>query len=109
MEQQYASDDSRVSNQALWDAGASDEYVAYYEAAHELGKETASTRHAEKVVAGIIEYGGGGFHEALWEGEPRFAANDSNPYGADMTNMLILAEAGVPPYDDSRENINQNL
>lgn len=99
MEQQIASDDSTVTEADLRDAGASATYIAYYQAAERLGEETPSTRHAEKVVAGIVEYSGGGFHESLWNNERRFVLAKENPYGADGTNSRILAEAGVYPYD----------
>jgi hypothetical protein len=100
MEQQIASDESTVTEEDLRDAGASASYIAYYQAAQRLDEETASTRHAEKVVAGIVEYSGGGFHESLWNNERRFPSNEENPYGADLTNGRILAEAGVHPYDE---------
>ncbi len=94
MEQQTASDDSTVSESELRNAGASEKYIAYYKAAKRLGKSTASTTHAEKVVNRGIEYSGGGFHESLWNDEPRFS-NANNPYGADTSNTQILIEAGV--------------
>lgn len=84
----------RVSEEELRNAGASATYIAYYKAAMRMGISTASTDHAEKVVNRGVEYSGGGFHDALWEAEPRFE-NSENPYGADTTNHDILREAGV--------------
>jgi hypothetical protein len=88
-----------LTEDELRDAGASATYIAYYLQAQEMGIETASTRHAEKVVKEGVRYPGGGFHEALWDASPRFAGAD-NPYGADMQNAKILAEAGVYPYTE---------
>lgn len=82
-----------LTEEELRDAGASASYIAYYQQAKQMGIETASTRHAEKVVREGISYSGGGFHDALWEAEHRF--DGSNPYGADGTNKKILLEAGV--------------
>jgi hypothetical protein len=85
-------DSTTLSESELRNAGASAQYIAYYKAAKRMGKSTASTNHAERVVNEGVEYSGGGFHDALWNGEPRFP-NSKNPYGADSTNKKILAEA----------------
>ena len=84
----------RLTEAQLRDAGASATYIAYYQAAKDLGVSTASTNHAEKVVRDGVEYSGGGFHDALWNAEPRFP-NSDNRYGADGKNKTILQEAGV--------------
>lgn len=91
MEQKNA---TRATKAQLRDAGASRPYIAYYKQAKRMGKHTASTRHAEKVVFDGVEYSGGGFHDSLWNDEPRFP-NGPNPYGADGTNKEILQAAGV--------------
>jgi|APHM01.1.fsa_nt_gi hypothetical protein len=96
--ERYGSSTDAVTAEELRDAGASAVYVAYYKAAQKRGESTASTRHAEKVVRRGIEYSGGGFHESVWSGEPRFPHNSDNPYGADGQNSQILGEAGVEPY-----------
>lgn len=85
---------TKLTEAELRDAGASATYIAYYQAAKRLGESTASTNHAEKVVNRGVEYSGGGFHDALWNAEPRFP-NSDNPYGADSQNQRILQEAGV--------------
>jgi hypothetical protein len=100
MEAEQASTDSTVTETNLRNAGASETYIAYYKAAQRLGISTASTNHAEKVVNRGVSYSGGGFHESLWNDEPRFGRDSPNPYGADGTNSEILAEAGVAPYDE---------
>jgi len=51
--------------------------------------------HAEKVVNRDVSYSGGGFHESLWNADPRYPNNSDNPYGADGTNKEILQAAGV--------------
>lgn len=91
--------DSTLTEAELRNAGASATYIAYYKAAKRLGKSTPSTNHAEKVVNRGIEYSGGGFHDSLWNAEPRFSRGD-NPYGADEKNSEILREAGVAPYSN---------
>lgn len=98
MKQENASNDSTVTESELRDAGASATYIAYYLQAQEMGINTASTRHAEKVVNRDISYSGGGFHDSLWDADPRYPHNSQNPYGADNTNKKILREAGVHPY-----------
>lgn len=87
-----------LTEEELRNAGASATYIAYYQAAQRLGIETNSTRHAEKVVRHEVTYSGGGFHDSLWEAEPRYPHNTDNPYGADGQNEQILREAGVYPY-----------
>jgi hypothetical protein len=94
MEQKTNSAEELTEDQ-LRNAGASSAYIAYYLTAQEMGVETSSTRHAEKVVNEGVTYSGGGFHDALWDAEPRFPHNDENPYGADTQNHDILREAGV--------------
>ena len=87
--------DSTLTEAELRNAGASATYIAYYKAAKRLGKSTPSTNHAEKVVNDGVEYSGGGFHDSLWDADPRYPNNDKNPYGADSENHDILREAGV--------------
>lgn len=82
-----------LTEEELRDAGASATYIAYYMAAKRLGISTNSTNHAEKVVDRDSDMHGGGFHEALWNAEPRYSGD--NPYGADSTNKNLLQEAGV--------------
>ena len=88
-------EDETLTEDELREAGASATYIAYYQAAMRLGESTPSTNHAEKVVNRGVEYSGGGFHDALWNGEPRWSGD--NPYGADGQNQRILQEAGVYP------------
>jgi len=88
-------DDASLTEDELRNAGASATYIAYYQAAMNMGISTPSTRHAEMVVNRGIKYSGGGFHDALWDAEPRFPHNDINPYGADTQNHDILRAAGV--------------
>jgi hypothetical protein len=95
MKQENASNDNTVTESELRAAGASATYIAYYLQAQEMGINTASTRHAEKVVNRGVEYSGGGFHDSLWDASPRFPHNSDNPYGADTQNHDILREAGV--------------
>ena len=93
-------EDATLTEDELREAGASATYIAYYQAAMRMGESTPSTNHAEKVVNRGVEYSGGGFHDALWNAEPRYPHNDENPYGADTTNHDILREAGVYPSVD---------
>ncbi len=92
------SDSDELTEEQLRNAGASATYIAYYKAAKRLGESTASTNHAEKVVEDGVSYSGGGFHDALWDAEPRWSGE--NPYGADSQNQRILAKAGVYPYGE---------
>jgi hypothetical protein len=101
MEQNSNSDE--LSESELRDAGASAAYIAYYKTAKDMGVETNSTRHAEKVVRRDVSYSGGHFHEALWSADPRWSG--SNPYGADTQNKEILQKAGVYPADEKKEVI----
>ena len=87
-----------LTEEDLRNAGASATYIAYYLAAKRMGISTNSTNHAEKVVKRGVEYGGGGFHDALWNAEHRWRGD--NPYGADDTNKRILREAGVYKSED---------
>jgi hypothetical protein len=99
MEQKNATtSDEQLTNEELRQAGASEQYIAYYYEAMRQGIETASTRHAKRVVRDGVEYSGGGFHDALWDATERFPRNDVNPYGADTTNSHLLADAGIDPY-----------
>lgn len=91
MEGNYLSEDE------LRDAGASATYIAYYMKVKEMGESTPSTNHAEAVVREGRDYSGGGFHDSLWNNEPRYP-NSDNPYGADGHNKIILRRAGVSPY-----------
>lgn len=84
-----------LTDEELREAGASGAYINYYRTAMKIGKETNSTKHAEKVVREGVTYSGGGFHDSLWSDEPRWSGD--NPYGADKRNKRILREAGVYP------------
>lgn len=86
-------DSLHLTEDKLRNAGASATYIEYYQTAQALSISTNSTNHAEKVVDRGIEYGGGSFHESLWNAEHRW--NGDNPYGADGTNQRILREAGI--------------
>lgn len=88
------STNAALTEEELRDAGASETYITYYLTARAMGKRTNSTNHAEAVVREDRNYFGGGFHESLWNLEPRFP-NSDNPYGADGTNQKILQAAGV--------------
>lgn len=83
-----------LSADELRDAGASEAYIQYYTTAIANGYNTSSTAHAERVVTDGVN-SGGGFHDSLWNDEPRYPNNSRNPYGADATNKRILEEAGV--------------
>ena len=90
--------DEPLTETQLRRAGASVKYIAYYLAAQAMGASTASTRHAEKVIHRGVNYSGGGFHESLWDDDPRWP-NSDNPYGADSTNIAILQNAGIYSLD----------
>jgi len=98
MERNTTSDVESLTETELRNAGASATYIAYYLTAQEMGVSTPSTNHAEKVVNRGVSYSGGGFHDALWNAEPRWSGD--NPYGADSQNQRILREAGVYPDED---------
>jgi|APHM01.1.fsa_nt_gi hypothetical protein len=98
MEQKNATTTDELTEEQLRNAGASATYVAYYKAAMDAGVSTASTNHAEHVVNQGVSYSGGGFHESLWDADPRYPNHGDNPYGADGQNKQILAEANVFPY-----------
>lgn len=86
--------DSNLTAEELRNAGASGVYISYYKTAMEMGISTASTNHAEMVVEEGVEYVGGGFHESIWNDEPRYSRGP-NPYGADGTNKRILEASGI--------------
>jgi hypothetical protein len=96
MEQKTTNSTEALTEDQLRNAGASSAYIAYYLTAQEMGVETSSTRHAERIVRQGVNYSGDAFHESLWNDDARWSGD--NPYGASHLHQMMLNQAKVYPY-----------